>query len=77
MKAVLIPQVGAAPEIGNVDVPEPGEGEILVKAVYTAVNPVYVPFPTLSYLPFPVFNQKKTKTTNPTGTHSWQQPVSS
>lgn len=43
MKAITLSEVGAAPKISdNIEIPEPGEGEILVKVLYTAINPVYV-----------------------------------
>ncbi|KAH7371710.1 chaperonin 10-like protein [Pyrenochaeta sp. MPI-SDFR-AT-0127] len=49
MKAIVISQAGATPEIrDDVEVPEPGEGQILVKTLYTAVNPVYDIQPFLS-----------------------------
>jgi NADPH:quinone reductase-like Zn-dependent oxidoreductase len=43
MKAVVVPSQGAPMEVrDNLKVPEPGDHQILVKSVYTAVNPVYV-----------------------------------
>ena len=53
MKAVLVSKVAAAPKIGDIDVPEPGEGQMLVKTIYTAVNPVYGAYalPRLVHLP--------------------------
>jgi NADPH:quinone reductase-like Zn-dependent oxidoreductase len=41
MKAVTISKPGAMPQIStDIDIPVPGEGQILVKTKYTAINPV-------------------------------------
>lgn len=41
MKAVVVEKQGAAPDVrADLEVPEPGEGQVLVRTVYTAVNPV-------------------------------------
>jgi NADPH-dependent curcumin reductase CurA len=52
MKAITIARPGAAPQVDS-DIPVPvlGEGQVLVKTLYTAVNPVYVPS-------FPLFSSK-------------------
>lgn len=43
MKAVTISEPGATPHVNtDIDTPIPGEGQILVKLTYTAINPVYV-----------------------------------
>jgi NADPH:quinone reductase-like Zn-dependent oxidoreductase len=43
MKAVVVPSQGSPMEIrDDLEVPEPGDDQILVKSVYTAINPVYV-----------------------------------
>jgi Zn-dependent alcohol dehydrogenase len=50
MKGAVVPNQGAPMEIrDNLDVPKPGDNQILVKSVYAAINPVYVlrPNPTL------------------------------
>lgn len=42
MKAVRVEQPGARPYVANdAPIPEPEEGQILVKSVFTAINPVY------------------------------------
>lgn len=57
MKAVILSQPGATPEVrDDIDVPEPGEGEILVKTIYTAINPVYTFSPSCSPFPDPTFH---------------------
>lgn len=40
MKAIYVAEVGATPEIRDLEVPEPGDNEILVKTLYTGINPV-------------------------------------
>lgn len=41
MKAIIVEKPAAKPELrDDIPIPEPGEGQILVKSVYTAVNPV-------------------------------------
>lgn len=43
MKAVVVPTQGSPMEIrDDLNVPEPGDDQILVKSVYAAINPVYV-----------------------------------
>ena len=43
MKAIVVPSQGSPMEVrDNLDVPKPGDDQILVKSVYTAINPVYV-----------------------------------
>ena len=42
MKAVVFESQGAEPKVGDIDVPKPGPDQILVKSIYTAMNPVYV-----------------------------------
>ncbi|KAF2621206.1 GroES-like protein [Macroventuria anomochaeta] len=40
MKAITISSPGAAPQVtNNLIIPEPGEGQILVRSIYTAINP--------------------------------------
>jgi NADPH:quinone reductase-like Zn-dependent oxidoreductase len=41
MKAVLVKEVGAAAVVDELEVPEPAEDQVLVKSIYTAINPVY------------------------------------
>lgn len=42
MKAVRIDQLGAEPYVANdVPMPEPEQGQLLVRPVFTAINPVY------------------------------------
>lgn len=50
MKAITIAQPAAAPQVASdIPVPVPGEGQVRVKTLYTAVNPVYVrSFPPFS-----------------------------
>lgn len=46
MKGITVKQQGTAPEIADdLGLPEPSEHQILVKSIYTAINPVYL-FPT-------------------------------
>jgi len=41
MKAVLVPSIGASAEVrSDIDVPEPSDTQLLVKCIYTAINPV-------------------------------------
>ncbi|KAH7070778.1 chaperonin 10-like protein [Paraphoma chrysanthemicola] len=41
MKAITIAQPGAAPQVtSDIPTPSPGEGQVLVKTLYTAINPV-------------------------------------
>lgn len=41
MKGVAIEKVGAPPKVvDTLEVPEPAEDQVLVKAVYAALNPV-------------------------------------
>jgi len=43
MKGTVVEQVGAEPKVVNyLQKPKPGPGQILVKSLYTAMNPVYV-----------------------------------
>ena len=42
MKGVIFESVGAAPKVvDNLPVPEPSADQVLVKSLYTAINPVY------------------------------------
>ena len=42
MKGAIFESVGAAPKVvDNLPVPEPSVDQILVKSLYTAINPVY------------------------------------
>lgn len=44
MKAITISALGATSKVlDGIEIPEPTNGEILVKVLYTAVNPVCVP----------------------------------
>lgn len=46
MRAVVVDKPGAQAYIAHdLPVPEPGEGQVLVKSIYTAINPVYAPSP--------------------------------
>jgi len=41
MKGVIVEKVGDTPKVvETLEVPEPGEGQILVKSLYAAINPV-------------------------------------
>ncbi|KAH7082483.1 chaperonin 10-like protein [Paraphoma chrysanthemicola] len=41
MKAITVAQPGAAPQVtSDIPTPSPGEGQVLVKTLYTAINPV-------------------------------------
>ena len=43
MKGITVAKPGAAPEVStDLKVPELSDDQILVKSIYTAVNPVYV-----------------------------------
>ena len=43
MKAIVVPSQGSPMEVwDNLELPEPGDDQILVKSVYAAINPVYV-----------------------------------
>jgi hypothetical protein len=43
MKGVIFESVGAPPKVvDDLPVPEPSPDQILVKSLYTAINPVYV-----------------------------------
>ena len=47
MRAIRVDQPGAQPYVANdVSIPEPEEGQILLRAVFTAINPVYAPYLT-------------------------------
>ncbi|CAO2653380.1 Nn.00g027910.m01.CDS01 [Neocucurbitaria sp. VM-36] len=51
MKAIIVPSAGAPPEVrDDIAIPEPSEGEILVKTAYTAINPI-TPIPRFSFIP--------------------------
>jgi NADPH-dependent curcumin reductase CurA len=42
MEAITISHLSAPPQISSdIAIPEPGNGQILVKTIYTAINPVY------------------------------------
>lgn len=44
MKGTVVEQVGAEPKVVDyLEKPTPGPGQILVKSLYAAMNPVYVP----------------------------------
>jgi NADPH-dependent curcumin reductase CurA len=46
MEAITISHPSAQPQVSsNVALPEPGDGQILVKTIYTAINPVYFSLP--------------------------------
>ena len=41
MKAVIITEVGAAPKVvDDLEKPTPADGQVLVKSLWTAINPV-------------------------------------
>jgi len=41
MKAVVVPKQGASAEVhSDIEIPEPNDDQILVKCIYTAVNPL-------------------------------------
>jgi NADPH:quinone reductase-like Zn-dependent oxidoreductase len=43
MKAVIVKEQGAAAAVvDDFKVPEPAEDQVLVKSIYTAMNPAYV-----------------------------------
>ena len=42
MKGITVEKVGAELKVADLPVPEPGEDQILVKSIFTAINPVYV-----------------------------------
>jgi NADPH:quinone reductase-like Zn-dependent oxidoreductase len=43
MKGVIFESAGAAPKVvDDLPVPEPSADQLLVKSLYTAINPVYV-----------------------------------
>ncbi len=42
MKGVIFEQAGAQPKVtDSLDKPQPSSDQILVKSIYTAINPVY------------------------------------
>jgi hypothetical protein len=42
MKGVAFDKISASPAIlDNLETPEPADDQILVKSIYTAINPVY------------------------------------
>lgn len=44
MRAIRVDQPGGQPYVADdVSIPKPEEGQILVRAVFTAINPVYAP----------------------------------
>jgi NADPH:quinone reductase-like Zn-dependent oxidoreductase len=46
MEAITISHPSAPPQISSdIAIPEPGDGQILVKTIYTAINPVYFSLP--------------------------------
>jgi len=48
MKGLTISSPGAPPSIScSIPIPEPGEGQILVKTSYAAINPMYPRLPTI------------------------------
>ena len=41
MRGVIVPELnGPYTVVDNLDVPEPGEGQVLVKSISTAINPL-------------------------------------
>lgn len=40
MKAVIFSSVGAEPKVGDVPIPEPGDGQVLLKSLWAAINPI-------------------------------------
>jgi len=42
MKAITVASPGSALILSELPVPEPADDQILVKVIYTAINPVYV-----------------------------------
>jgi len=49
MKGVAFDKIGAAPAIlDNLETPEPADDQILIKSIYTAINPVYISPSSLS-----------------------------
>lgn len=49
MRAVVVKELGAQAHVAHdLPIPEPGEGQVLVKSIYTAINPVYASFPSSS-----------------------------
>jgi NADPH:quinone reductase-like Zn-dependent oxidoreductase len=53
MKAVVVPSQGSPMEIwDNLELPQPGDDQILVKSVYAAVNPVYVETNLTPFCPY-------------------------
>jgi NADPH:quinone reductase-like Zn-dependent oxidoreductase len=43
MKAVIVKEQGAAATVvDNLEVPEPSDDQVLVKSLYSAMNPVYI-----------------------------------
>ena len=50
MKGVAFAAVGAEPKVvDDLEVPTPGPGQVLVKSLWTAINPVYVYLSSKSY----------------------------
>jgi NADPH:quinone reductase-like Zn-dependent oxidoreductase len=42
MKGVIVKEIGAtATVVNDLAVPEPEDSQVLVKSIYTAINPVY------------------------------------
>ena len=49
MKGVAFDKIGAAAAVvDNLETPEPADDQILIKSIYTAINPVYIPPLSLS-----------------------------
>ena len=51
MKGVIFPNAGAEPEVvDDLEKPSPGPDQVLVRSIWTAINPVYVKTHKLAYI---------------------------
>ncbi len=72
MEGILLSQVGGEYKlVDNLKKPKPGKGQVLVKSLATAINPVYFPFPLLLLILLPFkplpFNQANENLANREG----------
>jgi NADPH-dependent curcumin reductase CurA len=56
IKGITVEKPGAPAQLStDLDVPEPSDTQILVKSIYTAVNPVYISLPLYLFPAIPAF----------------------